>query len=94
MNKNTPLAEIFFMQLDSKSCDSRYTEVNKKIGDEDEYMTNALKDNQEILKHYTAMTDALDEYNAIETEEFYMEGFKFGFKLAMEIFEVKSLINL
>ena len=87
MENKSSIDQIFFMQLSDKTCDSRYKEVNAKISEIEDYMQNALKDNKELLEHYNAMTAALDEYDAIAVQDFYIEGFKFGFKLAMDIFE-------
>lgn len=86
MEKDRTISEIFFMQLNNISCDGKYDEVNDILSNTNDYMLNALKDNEEILKHYKTMTDALDKYNALESKDFYIEGFKFGFKLAMDIF--------
>ena len=88
MKKDCAISEIFLMQLnDISCCDSKYDEVNEIISDTNDYMFNTLKDNEEILKHYRIMTDAPDKYNALESKDFYIEGFKFGFKLAMDIFD-------
>ena len=85
------LSEIFHFQCEDFRCGEKYKEVNKKLADNDEYISNALKDNPVLLEHYNAVTGALDEYDAIAVEDFYELGFKSGFTLAMEIFNVKVL---
>ena len=83
------LTEFFHIQSEELSCGEKYKNANTKLADNDEYVTKALKDNPVLLAHYNAVTDALDEYDAIAVKDFYDMGFKAGFALAMEIFDVK-----
>lgn len=84
MDKQSLLTEIYYIYLENKKCDSRYEEVMTKLCDNHDYLLKVLKNKE--LEHYIAVTDAHNEYNAIEIEDTYIDGIKIGFKLAMEIF--------
>ena len=88
MNNKSVLTEIFYLQEESLSCDDKYNHANKQLCDNDEILSTALKNDERLLKSYKAIMDAQDEYEAIAVKEFYALGFKSGFKLAMEIFNI------
>ena len=47
-----------------------------------------LNQNPEILEIYKKLDNAISELTCIENERYYIEGFKFGFLMAMDIFEI------
>ncbi len=77
------------MENENLPNDEKYDRSNTLLADNDELITAALRDKPELLAHYKAFCDAQDEYEAISVKEFYSVGFKRGFKLALEIFDVK-----
>lgn len=88
MNKNSVLTQIFYMQQESISCDEKYDHANTQLSDNDDILNAALKNDEKLLECYKAAMDAQDEYEAIAVKDFYTLGFKSGFKLAMEIFNI------
>ena len=47
-----------------------------------------LNQNPEILEIYKKLDNAISELTCIENERYYIEGVKFGFLMAMDIFEI------
>ena len=58
------------------------------INENEELLLKKLSQKPEILEIYKKLDDALGELNLIENERYYVEGFRFGFLLAMDIFEI------
>lgn len=52
----------------------------------DENLRKKLTANGEVLKIYQRYSDAMMELNCIENEHCYIEGFKFGFLMALDVF--------
>ena len=85
------LTDIFHFQMEEHHCGEQYKDVNNKLTEYDDFMTKALKDNKELLDHYNLMTNALDEYDSIAVKDFYELGFKSGFCLALDIFDINQI---
>ncbi len=47
-----------------------------------------LSKNPDILETYKKLDNAISELTCIENEHYYTEGFRFGFLMAMDIFEI------
>lgn len=89
MENDSLISQIFFMWTDNKKLSPIFDDVIDKLIDNDNFMRKALKDNPQWLKHYTDVTDALDEYDALAIKEHFIDGFKLGLKLAMEILKIE-----
>ena len=70
-----------------------------KIENEEKLVLSAIIKNEEllfkklskkpkILKIYKKLENAIDELTLIENERYYIEGFRFGFLMAMDVFEI------
>ena len=47
-----------------------------------------LSEKPEVLEIYKKLDNAIGELNCIENEHYYIEGFRFGFLMAMDIFNI------
>lgn len=54
----------------------------------DDTLRDKLKTSPEILEIYNEFDNAVSELNSIENEHYYIEGFKFGFLMAMDIYNL------
>ena len=54
----------------------------------EEVLLKKLSQNSEILETYKKLDNAISELTSIENEHYYTEGFRFGFLLAMDMFEI------
>ena len=84
MNNISIISYLFYMTNENHRCDARYKKVTDKLCKNDNYMSEALKDNSDLLNHYEAVKDALDEYDAIAVKDYFEMGFKSGLRLALE----------
>ena len=90
MKIDSLLSEVFHIECKSLCPDEKYCNVNKQLADKDDILTDALKDNPDLLAHCKNFRNAQEEYDAISVKKFYSVGLKRGFKLAMETFDIKS----
>ena len=56
------------------------------INESEELLLKKLSQNPELLQIYKKLDDAIGELNLIENEQHYIEGFRFGFLMAMDVF--------
>ncbi|MDE5602276.1 MAG: hypothetical protein K2J16_07250 [Clostridia bacterium] len=82
------LTQIFNHQQESINLNGKCDQINAKLENNEKILTDALKNDEKLLKSYKAAMDAQEEYEAIAVKDFYTLGFKSGFKLAMEIFNI------
>jgi hypothetical protein len=57
------------------------------INENEEILLKELSKKPEILEIYKKLNNALGELDLIENEHYYIEGFKFGFLMAQDIFD-------
>ena len=58
------------------------------INEKEELLLNKLKQKPELLEIYKKLDEAIGELALIENESNYIEGFKFGFLMAMDVFDL------
>ena len=58
------------------------------ISESEELLLGKLSQTPELLEIYKRLDSAVGELSSIENEHNYIEGFKFGFLMAMDIFEI------
>ncbi len=54
----------------------------------EELLFKKLSQKPKILKIYKKLENAIGELTLIENERYYIEGFRFGFLMAMDVFEI------
>ena len=54
----------------------------------EEVLLQKLSKEQDVLQIYKKLDSAISELTCIENEHYYIEGFKFGFLMAMDIFDI------
>ena len=54
----------------------------------EEVLLEKLSKEQDVLQIYKKLDNAISELTCIENEHFYAEGFRFGFLMAMDIFDI------
>lgn len=59
------------------------------INKNEELLLNTLSKKPEVLEIYKKLDKAIGELTSIENEHHYKEGFRFGFLMAMDIFDIK-----
>ncbi len=88
--KYSAIKEMFYGnrgQHDTIKIEDEDVEVLDTIIECEDILKDKLKDNPEILDIYTKLDNAISELNLIEIEHYYIEGFKLGFLMAMDIFD-------
>ena len=74
-------------QHDSLRIKDDDVKILDSIIDCDDFLRNKLNNDKDLLEKYQQLNDALCELNCIENEHCYIEGFKFGFLMAMDVFD-------
>ncbi len=58
------------------------------INESEELLIKKLNEQPELLKIYKKLDNAISKLSLIEIEHYYIEGFKFGFLMAIDIFDI------
>ena len=93
MKKYSALKEMFYGnrgQHDTIKIEDEDVEVLDTIIECEDILKSKLKDNPELLDTYTKLDSAISELNLVEIEHYYIEGFKFGFLMAMDVFDFNN----
>lgn len=89
MKNLSNLENIFYSYIESASENGpEYENVHDRLIHSDDLLKIALKDNEELLTNYNTVTESLDEHEAIASKNHFIGGVKYGFKLALEIFDI------
>lgn len=91
MKKYSAIKDMFYGNrsgFDSIRIKNEEVSVLDVINESEELLLKELSLKPEILEIYKRLDNALGEFNLIENEHYYIEGFKFGFLLAMDIFDI------
>lgn len=89
MIKYSALKEMYYGnrgQYDTVIIEKAHLKILDTIVECDDMLRDKLKERPELLEIYNKFDDALSELNSIENENFYIEGFKFGFLMAIDVF--------
>ena len=91
MKKYSAIKDMFYGNrsgFDSIRIKNEEVSVLDVINENEELLLKELSLKPEILEIYKRLDNALGEFNLIESEHYYIEGLKFGFLLAMDIFDI------
>ena len=58
------------------------------INKNEKLLLEKLSQNAELIEIYKKLDSAISELTLIENEHYYIEGFRFGFLMAMDIFDI------
>ncbi|MBO5888701.1 MAG: hypothetical protein J6Q58_01000 [Clostridia bacterium] len=58
------------------------------INKNEKLLLEKLSQNAEVIEIYKKLDSAISELTLIENEHYYIEGFRFGFLMAMDIFDI------
>ena len=89
--KNSAIKDMYYGnrgKLDTIKINNEEVLVLDVINDTEELLLKKLSQEPEILEIYKKLDNAISELSIIENEHFYIEGFRFGFLMAMDIFDV------
>ncbi|MBQ9781740.1 MAG: hypothetical protein IJW26_00985 [Clostridia bacterium] len=74
--------------LENIKFDNKEVVILDVINENEEILLKELSKKPKILEIYNKLNNALGELDLIENEHYYIEGFKFGFLMAKDIFDV------
>ena len=90
MKKYSAIKEMFYGNrgnLENIKFDNKEVVILDVINENEEILLKELSKKPEILEIYKKLNNALGELDLIENEHYYIEGFKFGFLMAQDIFD-------
>ena len=91
MKKYSAIKEMYYGNrggLDTIKIKNDVTLILDAINESEELLLKKLNHKPEILEIYKKLDSAIGELTLIENESYYIEGFKFGFLMAMDVFDV------
>ena len=91
MKKYSAIKEMYYGNRgthDTIRLKNAETLILKVITENEDILLKKLSQKPEILEIYKKLDGAISELNLIENEHYYIEGFKFGFLMAMDVFDI------
>lgn len=90
MKRESLIEEIYELKSNYEDIvnNKKSSELDSHIIDLDSKIRDGLADNKIMLENYKTVFSSLEDYADLNAHESYIEGFKYGFKLAMEIFDL------
>lgn len=90
MKRESLIEEIYDLKANYEDIvnNKKLNELDSHIIDLDNKIRVGLADNKIMLDNYKTVFASLEDYSDLNALETYIEGFKYGFKLAMEIFDL------
>ncbi len=91
MKKYSAIKEMYYGNrgpYDTIKIKNNETLVLNVINESEELLLKKLSQKPEILEIYKKLDNAIGELNLIENEHYYIEGFRFGFLMAMDVFDI------
>ena len=91
MKNYSAIKEMFYGNrgnLENIKFDNKEVVILDVINENEEILLKELSKKPKILEIYKKLNNALGELDLIENEHYYIEGFKFGFLMAKDIFDV------
>ena len=89
MKKYSAIREMFYGnrgQNDTIQIEDEDVKVLDVITECDDYLRDKLSSTPELFEKYKKFDDAISELGLIENEHYFAEGFRFGFLMAMDVF--------
>ena len=90
MSKYSAIREMFYGnrgQKDTVQIEDEDVKVLDDIIECDDYLRDKLSSTPELLEKYKKFDDAVSELGLIENDHYFAEGFRFGFLMAMDVFD-------
>ena len=91
MKNYSAIKEMFYGNrgnLENIKFDNKEVVLLDVINENEEILLKELSKKPKVLEIYKKLNNALGEIDLIENEHYYIEGFKFGFLMAKDIFDV------
>ena len=91
MKKYSAIKEMYYGNrggLDTIKIKNDVMLVLDAINESEELLLKKLSQRPDVLEIYKKLDGAIGELALIENESNYIEGFKFGFLMAMDVFDV------
>ena len=90
MKKYSAIREMFYGnrgQNDTIQIEDENVKVLDVIIECDDYLRDKLSITPELLEKYKKFDDAKSDLSSIENEHYFAEGFRFGFLMAIDVFD-------
>ena len=90
MKKYSAIREMFYGnrgQNDTIQIEDEDVKVLDVIIECDDYLRDKLSITPELLEKYKKFDDAKSDLSSIENEHYFAEGFRFGFLMAIDVFD-------
>ena len=90
MKKYSAIREMFYGnrgQNDTIQIEDEDVKVLDVIIECDDYLRDKLSISPELLEKYKKFDDAKSDLSSIENEHYFAEGFRFGFLMAIDVFD-------
>ena len=90
MKKYSAIREMFYGnrgQNDTIQIEDEDVKVLDVIIECDDYLRDKLTSTPELYEKYKKFDDAVSELGLIENEHYFAEGFRFGFLMAIDVFD-------
>ena len=90
MKKYSAIREMFYGnrgQNDTIQIEDEDVKVLDVITECDDYLRDKLSSTPELFEKYKKFDDAISELGLIENEHYFAEGFRFGFLMAIDVFD-------
>ena len=91
MKKYSAIKDMYYGNrggLDNIKLKNEEVVVLDTINESEKLLLKKLSQKPELLEIYKKLDSALGELTIIENEHYYVEGFRFGFLMAIDIFEI------
>ncbi len=91
MKKYSAIKDMFYGNrggYDTINIKNEEVLVLDVINESEELLLKKLNQKPDILEIYKKLDKAISELTLIENEHYYIEGFRFGFLMAMDIFDI------
>ena len=90
MGKYSAIREMFYGnrgQNDTIQIEDEDVKVLDVITECDDYLRDKLSSTPDLFEKYKKFDDAISELGLIENEHYFAEGFRFGFLMAIDVFD-------
>ena len=91
MKKYSAIKDMYYGNrggIDTIKIKNEEVGVLDVINESEELLLKKLSQKPETLEIYKKLDSAIGELTLIENEHYYIEGFRFGFLMAIDIFDI------